>query len=86
MDGFTREMIKRAAARQSSHLICLLINDFIPKACQRDVWHKLEEAFYNDGMELTTIQQRLEMEELRISAGLTTPNPPLMFPNLETKK
>jgi hypothetical protein len=65
MSQIQTETIRMYSARQSSALISNLLREFIPDACRRDANDALMEAFYREQMELTSIQQRLEMEQIR---------------------
>lgn len=64
-DKIQTETIRLYSARQSAALIAHHLSRFIPDACRRDAHDALMEAFFTQGMELTSIQQRLEMEQIR---------------------
>jgi len=86
MTDMTRDMIRMAAARQSAHLIIHELRHYIPEACQREAMDKMLDAFFRDGYELTSIQQRLEMQKIRDALTLNIPKGHLTFPFEEEPK
>ena len=60
-----RDTIRMYSARQSAALLSGLLDRFIPNACRREAHDALMDAFFSEGMELVSIQQRLEIEQIR---------------------
>jgi hypothetical protein len=82
------ETIRMYSARQSATLITHRLERFIPDACWREAHDALMEAFYNEQMELTSIQQRLEMEAVRntMLRGMSGPLGQMLADKIEGKK
>lgn len=70
------------ATQRSVNEILHLLHDYIPRSCICQAEDKLFEAFFINGVELTTNTMRKEYEEwkkLELNVMMTRPWPPISF-------
>jgi hypothetical protein len=68
------------AVRTTVMQIMGIIRDYVPRACQRELEDKLFDAFFINGVELTTNQMRKEYEQwkkLELNVLMLQPRPPV---------
>jgi hypothetical protein len=64
---------KEYAARRFAQQMLALLQDYIPRGCERDAAKKLFDTAFDGGVELTSMAQRQQYEAFNLQIAALTP-------------